>query len=166
MSIGNSHFSRGWVLLVCLRLVVRRRGSRSPRKLTTCVLWSPKSPAAVSAFAVRRPGGGRGQRLWEKFAPARPKRKRELPALRAAAVRGQPTSATSANAEVLYFQKRSFGYMTEDRLVNPVNPLRRMDEDGRPPRVAFVFAGNTLQAILGKNCGSTDRRRSAAPTVT
>ena len=59
--------------------------------------------------------------------------------------------------EVLDLTKRSFGYMTEDRrLVNPVNIC--IEEDGTKyvadPTVGAVFvfdAGNTLQAILGKD---------------
>ncbi len=58
--------------------------------------------------------------------------------------------------EVLDLRKRSFGYMTEDRrLMNPVNIC--IERDGTKyvadPTAGAVFvfdAGNTLQAILGK----------------
>jgi DNA-binding beta-propeller fold protein YncE len=58
--------------------------------------------------------------------------------------------------EVLDLRKRSFGYMTEDRrLMNPVNIW--IERDGTKyvadPTAGAVFvfdAGNTLQAILGK----------------
>lgn len=59
--------------------------------------------------------------------------------------------------EALDLRKRTFGYMTEDRrLVNPVNLC--LEEDGTKyvadPTAGAVFvfdAGNTLQAILGKD---------------
>jgi len=167
MWADNSFHCRGLALSVAVAAFCLFGGCRSPQKESAAVhpVFFPPAPEKprlqfLKSFGGAADLGAAGPSGLEKFVLGEAEQKEGITTPYGLALfdgKLYVCDVGKRRVEVLDLTKRSFGYMTEDRrLVNPVNIC--IEEDGTKyvadPTVGAVFvfdAGNTLQAILGKD---------------